>query len=1153
MKPTRRGVGQLSSLAAAITLTFSAGAATPVGHTTAGTAQASLISNSGPEQIQDTSFLIGADGKADVMIMLRDDPATVAYAHAFARAGANGPLALTAAGAASRETRDRLRLVQSSFMNTLAQSGVAAREIFRVQRALNAVAVRMSPDDMAKVRKLPGVARVEFINPKFIETSSSVPFVNAPQLWEGTPLSMLGAKGEGMRIGIIDTGIDYMHPDFGGTGLLADYQANNTTVITEGGAAAFPTARVVGGTDFAGNAYTGGNAPAPDPDPMDCLGHGSHVAGIAAGNGVNVGGTPYNGPYLASTNYAALAIGPGVAPKAALYSLRVFGCGGSTNLTTQAIDWATDPNDDGDLSDRLDVINMSLGSNYGLPFDDSALASDNATLTGMIVVASAGNAGDTFYISGSPGSGQQVLTVASNVDPGVTASVVRINTPASIAGFYAFGAAQFGNPPPPSGLTGNVVIGIDPADGAGPLTTDGCSPLTNGAAVAGNIALIDRGTCGFTIKVKNAQNAGATGVIIANTSAGAFGGLGGADPTITIPSGMVTFADGNTLKANIATLNATLLTGADTASSFTSRGPRGGDGTTQLKPDISAPGTNITSAQTGITCTGAAGSTGCITVAASGFIANGASLVLSGTSMAAPHTAGYMALLRQLNPGLSVEQIKALAINTAAHDQTTLPNGAGARYPASDIGSGRIDVALGATDKIIAYNDDVAGAVAVAFDDEVVGPTTSTHHVRLVNHTATTQNLTLSLDTVTNSPGVGFSITSPTSVVLGPSATALVTVQMTADPTQMKRFLGPTLALTQVSPNFGNFAYPRSYQAEESALLKVSKGAVEVARVPVYMTHRPRSDMHGTGAVSVTDPATGTLNVALAGTDVCTGTSAGGTCTGSFDTADHVSLVSPFELQVVGDEDPTLPGFANIRYAGVTYDPGNDLYLFGVQMFGKWATPSIANLNICIDTNSDGTYDKVLFNTNAGLLNSRVSNGTASGNDVFFNYMFTPPTTLNLVGDHNVLSPDVVDTGMFDNNVEVLNIDGPSLGLPAGGGSFKYAIAVCPWFNPLCVRLATPTVCDSAGATYEAIPGPFTFNGAARGVTATGGLPFFTGPSLPVLIPEQNGNSIALGYNQANLAANGAHSALLLHHQNQSDGTADVIVLIDAVFKDDFE
>ena len=162
-----------------------------------------------------------------------------------------------------------------------------------------------------------------------------------------------------------------MHADFGGTGLLADYQAESTdtarfTTVGTATAGSFPTAKVVGGIDFAGDAYTGTNAPVPDANPMDCNGHGSHVAGTAAGFGVTAADATFTGPYDANpSTYSRCSIGPGTAPKALLYGLRVFGCAASTGLTALAIDWAIDPNGDADLSDHLDVINMSLGSNFG--------------------------------------------------------------------------------------------------------------------------------------------------------------------------------------------------------------------------------------------------------------------------------------------------------------------------------------------------------------------------------------------------------------------------------------------------------------------------------------------------------------------------------------------------------------------------------------------------------------------------------------------------------------------------------------------------------------------------------------------------------------------------------------------------------------------
>jgi len=149
--------------------------------------------------------------------------------------------------------------------------------------------------------------------------------------------------------------------------------------------------------------------------------------------------------------------------------------------------------------------------------------------------------------------------------------LLTVNSPASL-GSYRIGAAAFGPLLTSPGITGNLVLALDGANASGPSTTDGCTPLTNAGAVAGNIALLDRGTCGFTVKVKNAQDAAAVAVVVADNVAGSPPpGLGGADPTVVIPAARVTLANGNALKAALGagTVNVTLgvnpnvLAGAD--------------------------------------------------------------------------------------------------------------------------------------------------------------------------------------------------------------------------------------------------------------------------------------------------------------------------------------------------------------------------------------------------------------------------------------------------------------------------------------------------------------------------------------------------------------------------------------------------------------
>ncbi len=149
-------------------------------------------------------------------------------------------------------------------------------------------------------------------------------------------------------------------------------------------------------------------------------------------------------------------------------------------------------------------------------------------------------------------------------------TVVDINSPASIAKICEAAPAAFGPRLTATGLTGDVVQGLDAADATGPSTTDGCSPLTNASAVAGKIALIDRGSCTFVVKVRNAQNAGAIGAIIGNTAEAATS-MGGSDPTITIPAAMIKLSDRNLIVNQLATepVNVTMrVSTANRADSF---------------------------------------------------------------------------------------------------------------------------------------------------------------------------------------------------------------------------------------------------------------------------------------------------------------------------------------------------------------------------------------------------------------------------------------------------------------------------------------------------------------------------------------------------------------------------------------------------------
>ncbi len=1087
------------------------------------------------------------DGRIQVIVELQDPPAAVVYATALQGAKPNDTRAVAAAGAASKAQALRNQAAQEGVARALAAAPVNAREIYRVSKALNGIAVAIDPQAVGSILKIPGVKRVLPILAEYPTSASSVPFIGTPNVWANTIGLPAGADGTGIRIGVIDTGIDYLHADFGGPGQLTDYQTESTATANFTTAGSFPTAKVIGGTDFAGDAYTGSNAPAPDANPMDCNGHGSHVSGTAAGFGVTSAGATFTGPYDANTStYTPLRIEPGTAPMAKLYGIRVFGCAGSTGLTVAGIDWAMDPNGDNDLSDHLDVINMSLGSSFGSVLNSSSIASDNAALAGVIVVTSAGNSGDTFFISGSPGAASRAIATAASVDGGEPAPTVVVNAPAGIAGSYLAGGAAFGQvltasgtPPGPH----NVVIALDPADGAGPSTTDGCSAITNAAAVAGNIALIDRGTCGFVVKVKNAQNAGAVGVIIADNAPGSPpAAMGGADPTITIPSVRVTLLDGSSFKANIGSLNVTLLgpSGADTVASFSSRGPRRIFGSPlRLKPDIAAPGLNITSVQTGHTCMVATGCTGASDP--SGFQAGNQALIISGTSMASPHMAGVMALLRQLHPDWSVEELKALAMNYAVNDTTLFPGATPPKFGPSRIGAGRVDPSKSAVGSVIAMNAEDAGLVSVTFDPEVVGTVTQTKKIRVVNKGTTSQTYDLAFDTIVDSPGVSFSLPGGNTVTVPAGETVELDVQMSADTSLMDHTRDASLFPTQgVQANYGD--QPRNFLTEEGAYLTFSQSSALKFRLPVYMAEKPSSMMSGPATIVTGGAPTGSTTIPLSGIGVCTGTlAAGPTCTGTFPN-DVESLVSPFELQVVSPLDPVnSTDYADIHYAGVAYlqaggSPSltNDLVMFGVASWGNWSSPTDVAYNICIDNNNDGIYDRSIINTHPAIFVAG-----AQPNDNFVRVVQNLSTAgFSILGTGsyvNLVAPSVIDTGLHLNNVMVLAASPSTLGYTSTTvTTIRYKIVTCPGSNPSCARSTTGDHCTPApGTFYDQAPGPYTWSWAAQGLNFGGDF----------LDEDLNGNSLPVTWNTANMTANGSLGALLIHHHNASGLRAEVIPL----------
>src|SRR5262245_39002255 len=223
------------------------------------------------------------------------------------------------------QIKTQLKTAQDGLKAQIQSAG--GKVLAQFQSALNGIKVQIPASKLSQLSALPGVRALLPVHEDVPDNVTSVPYIGAPTVW-AAPTNF---RGENMKIAVIDSGIDYTHANFGGPGTVAAYVAANATDTLPADPQQFgPNAltKVKGGFDFVGDDYNANdpnhNVPAPDPNPLDCFGHGSHVAGTAAGFGVTSAGATYAGPYDPSIyTPGAFRIGPGVAPKAHLYAYRL--------------------------------------------------------------------------------------------------------------------------------------------------------------------------------------------------------------------------------------------------------------------------------------------------------------------------------------------------------------------------------------------------------------------------------------------------------------------------------------------------------------------------------------------------------------------------------------------------------------------------------------------------------------------------------------------------------------------------------------------------------------------------------------------------------------------------------------------------------------
>ncbi len=830
----------------------------------------------------------------------------------------------TAGRRLTRQEKNAIK-AQRAAEQAAASSGIAAaggRVERTFQSAINGIKVSIRRDRVEALRQVSGVVDVKPVGIYSHENVVSVPRTQAPFAWSGVN----GVHGEGVKVAIIDTGIDYTHANFGGPGTPAAYQLAFAADTTPADPTMFGPAaqKVKGGTDLVGDNYDPNstdpakNTPKPDPNPLDCNGHGSHVAGSAAGFGVSASGSQYTGPYD-QTIYTnnAFTIGPGVAPKADLYSVRVFGCSGSTDVITEALDWAVD-ND-------MDVVNMSLGADFTTADSADALATDNAVKAGIVVVSAAGNAGDIRYVLGAPGASTKGIAVAASAKEAFD-STVNMALPVLPSGTAAKTITAINANAVSGGLGSLPVIVLRNPNGTVSL---GCNPQEYvNANVTGKLVVTQRGNCARVARAIFGQQAGAAAVVMINNAAvlPPYEGPITSNPdtgeqyTVTIPFYGVTGLATTTTSDGYALVQRDGLTvflseGTPIPTglaSFTSGGPRTPD--SLLKPDITGPGVAIVS-----------------TLVGSGNQAT----TLSGTSMATPHLAGTAALTIQAHPKWKPAAVKSAIINSG--DPSVL-----ADYATRRGGSGFVNAANAVGTFVYAYADKDETTVNFGYEN-ITADFSKTKTIHLKN----------------DGPAATFAVSferqqgSPHTVSLG-ATTVTIPKNGTATVDMTLMVPAATVGGSLANP-------PADFDAfhDVAGLITFTPTAESnrgiALRVPYYLV--PRASSNVTTNLSLKARAT----LGVANVQNHNGVIGG--------TADFYA----WGLESGNDQ----LGRIDLRAAGVqSFDGGGEQVLvFAVNTFNSWSTPEQQEFDVYIDANNDGTPDFVVFSEDLGLLTAGVRSG----------------------------------------------------------------------------------------------------------------------------------------------------------------------------------
>jgi minor extracellular serine protease Vpr len=652
------------------------------------------------------------------------------------------PAAVAAKGARRGAARNSLMAARRT---AIRQSQVAARTavaahggavVESLDTVFNGLIVNIPDAKARELLSVPGAVRLLTVRRVRKSLDRALPLHKVPEAWSQLALGQESA-GAGMKIGMIDTGIDVNNPAFA----VTLPELDGFPKVLYGTDTRFTNSKIVVAKNYTKLLPDGGDADADDRD-----GHGTGTSLAAAGG-------------TASTPYGTVT---GVAPMAYLGNYKVLDSnGGTSDVIAKAIDDA--------VADGMDVLNISLGA-YVVSYADIALtevgqaAIANAAAAGVIVVVAAGNSGPDPGTIADYASAADAITVGAIHNDRSLANAVTVDG----GGPYV---AYPGDGPDPGQIVSGTIFDVTQVDSSGLA----CTALKSGS-VAGKIVLVERGTCAFSTKLNDIAAGGARAAIVYNSSTGsAFYSGAVTVGTATLPVMFVSYSDGLDLKARAAE-NSGLQAGLDFTGAtgfpartdvvdFSSRGPSVGS---TLKPDLVAVGQEIVTGAQNSYSKGESYS-------ASGFIDT------AGTSFSAPIAAGAAAVLKAARPGLTVAQYRSLLINGAAPASSAEDVTA----TTSQAGAGVLNLSAAVSGTVAATPTSVSfgsGGTAVS----------STVALSLSNVSAATDTFTLQAVPTGDGPAPAFSVDT---VALDPGAAQTVDVTLDASGLAAGEYSG-TLVVT---------------------------------------------------------------------------------------------------------------------------------------------------------------------------------------------------------------------------------------------------------------------------------------------------------------------------------------------------------------------